>query len=314
MLLEATSLAKRFKDRVAVADVSLGVRAGECTGLLGPNGAGKTTTVSMIAGLLEPDSGTVKIAGAPLAGEADPRKRRIGLVPQDLALFEELSANENLEFFGALYAIEGAALRRAVDHALTVVGLADRGGDVVKTYSGGMKRRLNLAAALLHEPDLLILDEPTVGVDPQSRSALFDVVESLRADGRGVLYTTHYMEEAERLCQRVVIMDHGKVVADDSLAGLAKHAPAARAVHVELDESPAKDAPWFAELRAIEGVEAVAVDGHRVTISVAATSLAPRVIALVGERGGAVRHVETERADLESIFLALTGRTLRDGR
>ncbi|MFO0613512.1 MAG: ABC transporter ATP-binding protein [Polyangiaceae bacterium] len=311
MLLEARSLAKRFKDRVAVADVSLGVRAGECTGLLGPNGAGKTTTVAMIAGLLSADSGTVLVDGSPLVAEDDPRKRKIGLVPQELALFDALTARENLRFFGSLYAMSGAELDRATDRALDVAGLKGRADDLVKPFSGGMKRRLNLAASLLHDPDLLILDEPTVGVDPQSRSALFDVIEALRAEGKGILYTTHYMEEAERLCQRVVIVDRGAVVADDTLRGLEALVPRSRRLVVELEDPP-KDAPWIAELSALDGVEAVDVTEARWSVTLATIALAPRVLSWIAERGGAVRHVETERADLEAIFLALTGRTLRD--
>ncbi len=311
MLLEVRSLAKRFKERVAVADVSFTVRAGECTGLLGPNGAGKTTTVALIAGLLEPDGGTVLVDGAPLAGEADPRKRKIGLVPQDLALFEAMSARENLRFFGSLYGIAGAALASAVEQALGVVGLETRGDDLVKVYSGGMKRRLNLAASLLHDPDLLILDEPTVGVDPQSRSSLFDVIEGLCAKGKGVLYTTHYMEEAERLCQRVVIVDRGKVVANDTIPALEKLVPASRKLVVDL-EAVRTPPDWLEEVRALEGVEGVDLEDHRVTVGLAATSLVPRILSAIDERSGPVRHVSTERADLESIFLALTGRTLRD--
>jgi ABC-2 type transport system ATP-binding protein len=210
----------------AVRDVSFTVAAGELVGLLGPNGAGKTTTVSMIAGLSTPDEGEVLIQGTRLSGDADPRKRTIGLVPQDLALYDELTALDNLRFFGALYGLQGAALQRAIDGTLDLVGLKGRERDRVKTFSGGMKRRLNLAASLLHDPDILLLDEPTVGVDPQSRNAIFDNLEALRRRGKALLYTTHYMEEAERLCDRIVIVDHGKVVASDTLAGIEKLLPA----------------------------------------------------------------------------------------
>jgi ABC-2 type transport system ATP-binding protein len=311
VLLEAKGLAKRFKERVAVEDVSLTVAAGSCTGLLGPNGAGKTTTASMIAGLLPPDAGTVLVDGAPIRGEADPRKRKIGLVPQDLALFDGLSARENLALFGGLYGIAGAELDRAITRALGVAGLGDRAEDRVKVYSGGMKRRLNLAAALLHDPDLLILDEPTVGVDPQSRSSIFEKIEELRAQGKGILYTTHYMEEAERLCQRVVIVDKGKVVADDTLAGLEKHAPPSRKLIVELERAPG-NAEWIADLRAKAGVTRVEASGSRIEVQLEDMSNAAAILARVAEAGGPLRHFETERADLESIFLTLTGRSLRD--
>jgi ABC-2 type transport system ATP-binding protein len=219
-MLTVKHLRKSFGKVLAVNDVSFSVASGQILGLLGPNGAGKTTTVSMVAGLLTPDAGDVLIAGRRLAGDTDPSKRRIGLVPQDLALYDELSPRDNLRFFGALYGLTGRALDAAIDRVLTLVGLNDRARDAVKTFSGGMKRRLNLAAGLLHNPDILLLDEPTVGVDPQSRNAIFDNLETLKAEGKALLYTTHYMEEVERLADRIVIVDHGTVVADDTLAGL----------------------------------------------------------------------------------------------
>src|SRR5262249_5334430 len=211
---------KAFGTLVAVDDVSFALGGGQLLGLLGPNGAGKTTTVSMIAGLVTPDRGDVLIAGRQLANDTDPAKRRIGLVPQDLALYDELSARENLRFFGSLYNLTRGDLDEAIRSAMTLVGLADRARDRVKTFSGGMKRRLNLAAGLLHDPDILLLDEPTVGVDPQSRNAIFGNLEELKRRGKALLYTTHYMEEAERLADRIVVVDHGKVVANDTLEGL----------------------------------------------------------------------------------------------
>ena len=198
-MLEVNGLKKSYGSLIAVDGVSFRAAAGETIGLLGPNGAGKTTTVSIIAGLLRPDSGTVQIDGRPLAGDTDPTKRRIGFVPQDLALFDELTAEANLQLFAALYDLEGAAAKRVIGETLELVGLAERAQDRVKNYSGGMKRRLNLAAALLHDPQILLLDEPTVGVDPQSRNAIFDNLEVLKSRGKTLVYTTHYMEEAERL-------------------------------------------------------------------------------------------------------------------
>ena len=225
-MLEIRNVRKTFGSLVAVDDVSFTVEPGRLTGLLGPNGAGKTTTVSMIAGLTRPERGSVLVNGEPLSGDTDPKKKKIGLVPQDLALYEELSARENLRFFGGLYNLSGSALESAMTNALTLVGLADRARDRVKTFSGGMKRRLNLAAGLLHDPDILLLDEPTVGVDPQSRNAIFDNLEELKRRGKALLYTTHYMEEAERLADRIVVIDNGRVVANDTLKGLHALAPA----------------------------------------------------------------------------------------
>ena len=219
-MLEVRNLRKTFGSLVAVDDVSFSVLPGRLTGLLGPNGAGKTTTVSIITGLLTPERGQVLVGGSALSGDTDPGKRRIGVVPQDIALYDELSARDNLRFFGALYDMSGTALDRAMTEALTLVGLADRARDRVKTFSGGMKRRLNLAAGLLHDPDILLLDEPTVGVDPQSRNAIFENLEELKRRGKALLYTTHYMEEAERLADRIVVIDGGRVVADDTLEGL----------------------------------------------------------------------------------------------
>jgi len=219
-MLEIRNVRKTYGSLVAVDDVSFSVERGRLTGLLGPNGAGKTTTVSMIAGLTSPERGEVLVGGKALRGDTDPLKRKIGLVPQDLALYDDLSARENLRYFGALYGLSGSALDGAMTSTLTLVGLADRAGDRVKTYSGGMKRRLNLAAGLLHDPEILLLDEPTVGVDPHSRNAIFDNLEELKRRGKALLYTTHYMEEVERLADRIVIIDNGKVVANDTLSGL----------------------------------------------------------------------------------------------
>jgi ABC-2 type transport system ATP-binding protein len=227
-MLEARNLAKAFGRVVAVDGVSLTLQPGQLLGLLGPNGAGKTTTVSMLAGLLPPDRGEVFVDGHRLAGDADPAKRRIGLVPQEVALYEELTARDNLRFFGGLYGFRGVVLEHALASVLELVGLADRARDRVTTYSGGMKRRLNLAAGLLHDPDILLLDEPTVGVDPQSRHAIFQNLDALKRRGKAILYTTHYMEEAERLSDRIVVMDHGRVIADNTLAGLHRDYPGAR--------------------------------------------------------------------------------------
>ena len=232
-MLEARHLRKVYGDIVAVDDVSFSVGRGELIAVLGPNGAGKTTTVSIICGLVPPDRGEVRIGGAPLGGDTDPLKRRIGLVPQDLALYDELSAVDNLRFFGGLFGLSGHRLTTAMESVLTLVGLAERSRDRVGTFSGGMKRRLNLAAGLLHDPDILLLDEPTVGVDPQSRNAIFGNLEELKRRGKTLVYTTHYMEEAERLADRVVIIDRGRVVADDSVERLRASLATAGTVSLE---------------------------------------------------------------------------------
>ena len=235
-MLQVRHLRKCFGNLVAVDDVSFEVGRGQLVGLLGPNGAGKTTTVAMMAGLSRPDAGQVLIDGRPLGGDTNPQKRRIGLVPQDLALYEELSARENLRLFGALYGLAADELDSAMRAALTLVGLGDRERERVGTFSGGMRRRLNLAAGLLHDPDILLLDEPTVGVDPQSRNAIFDNLEELKRRGKALLYTTHYMEEAERLADRVIIIDHGRVIADDTVEGMHARIPSVAGARPTLEE------------------------------------------------------------------------------
>jgi linearmycin/streptolysin S transport system ATP-binding protein len=309
-MLEVIGLKKRFGERLAVEGISFQVAKGECVGLLGPNGAGKTTTVSMITGLVRPDEGEVRIDGGPLAADDDPRKRKLGLVPQELALYEELSARDNLNVFGALYGLTGAGLTQAVDRALETVSLADRHRHRVSTFSGGMKRRLNLAAALLHAPELLILDEPTVGVDPQSRNAIFDNLEKLRAAGMTLLYTTHYMEEAERLCDRIVIIDQGKVIANDTLRGLYRLLPASQRLTVELAEAPASG--WQEGLRRLAGVESVNVAKDQLSVGLRDLKVAPSVLSFLIDQGIALLHAQTDRPNLEAVFLNLTGRKLRD--
>ncbi len=311
-MLEVTGLRKCYDAIVAVDNISLRAGKGETIGLLGPNGAGKTTTVSMIAGLVRPDAGEIRIAGRKLSGDTDPAKRDIGLVPQDLGLYEELSARENLHLFGSLYNMSGAPLKRAIDEALDLVGLAERAGDKALDFSGGMKRRLNLAAALIHDPQLLLLDEPTVGVDPQSRNAIFDNLEVLKKRGKTLLYTTHYMEEAERLCDRLVIVDHGRVIADDTLQGLHKMLPVANLLQVDLRADAAQSIP-LADLRALPGVGSVEQNGTQLRIGVreiAASS--PAILQWLVDHGHAFDHFASERASLESVFLTLTGRSLRD--
>ena len=310
-ILEADSLNKSYGNLMAVSGISLEAGAGETVGLLGPNGAGKTTTVSMIAGLVRPDSGAVRIEGRPFEGDADPIKRRIGLVPQDLALYDELTAQANLQLFAALYDLEGAAARRAIGETLELVGLRDRGHDPVKNSSGGMKRRLNLAAALLHDPQILLLDEPTVGVDPQSRNAIFDNLEVLKRRGKTLLYTTHYMEEAERLCDRFIIIDHGKVVADDTLPGLYRMVPATNLLAVELEDG--HNELRLDQLAALPGIHTAKLEAGTLTVGVADLATeTPRLLAWLVERGHRYRHVASERADLETVFFTLTGRSLRD--
>ncbi len=310
-MLELHDVTRRFGRLTAVDHVSFAASAGEMVGLLGPNGAGKTTTVAMIAGLLRPDSGEVRIRGRCLGGDTDPLKSKIGLVTQELALIDELPAGENLRFFAALYDLDRQTSKRKVAEALDLTGLAERARDKVKTFSGGMKRRLNLAAALLHDPDILLLDEPTVGVDPQSRNAIFDNLETLKRRGKTILYTTHYMEEAERLCDRIVILDRGRVVADGTSQELSKLVPARNLITVALATSAnAVRADGLRELPGVQSVEA-AQGVVRVAVADLASTM-PSVLQWFTSHGHAYEHVATERASLETVFLTLTGRALRD--
>lgn len=313
-MLSITHLKKRFGDRIAVDDVSFEVRAGETIGLLGPNGAGKTTTLSMLSGLTQPDGGSVSFGGELLhQDDAASLKRRVGLVPQDLALFDELSAWANLELFGGLYGIKGRAFAQRAEAALDLVGLSSRRADRVKQFSGGMKRRLNIAGALLHDPQLILLDEPTVGVDPQSRNAIFENLEELKRRGKTLVYTTHYMEEAERLCDRIVIIDHGRVIANDTVRGLYRLLPNSRSVELQFEGTSADDA-LLADLSSLTGVSGVARSGAGVRIETDDFSAGlARVLACLAGRGVRVASVQTARNTLEDVFITLTGHGLRDG-
>jgi ABC-2 type transport system ATP-binding protein len=309
-MLEVKGVSKSYGPVVAVSDVSFRVDHGETIGLLGPNGAGKTTTVSIIAGLLSADSGEVLIEGKQVKSDTDPVKLKIGLVPQDMALYDQLTARENMTFFAALYTLSGAKAKHAIDDVLNLVALSDRAGHKVGTFSGGMKRRLNLAAALLHDPQILLLDEPTVGVDPQSRNAIFENLEALKKRGKTLIYTTHYMEEAERLCDRIVIIDHGKVIANDTLQALHQLLPVTNIIAVELDEA---DGFKPEQMLALPGVKSAELKQSTLRVGVHDLSReAPGVLRWLADNGRSFHHVSSEQPDLETVFLTLTGRSLRD--
>jgi ABC-2 type transport system ATP-binding protein len=302
--LSLRGLGKDYGARTAVGAIDLDAVRGECLGLLGPNGAGKTTTISMACGVVTPTRGTVAICGIDLAREPFAAKRKLGLVPQELAIYDELSALQNLRYFGALYGLSGAELASRIDWALGVVGLRDRAGDLAKHYSGGMKRRLNLAAGLLHRPELLVLDEPTVGVDPQSRNHIFETVRKLKQDGMTIVYTTHYMEEVEVLCDRVAIIDDGAIAATGTVAELIA-AHAGRGLVLEL----AGDLEAAAAAAAAHG--SVERAGGATLRVVPAAGLGPLVTA-IETAGATIARIESREGNLEAAFLALTGHALRD--
>ena len=309
-VLRCSGLRRRFGDRVAVDGVGFAIAPGETYGLLGPNGAGKTTTIRMVCGLLEPDAGTVVVAGRLLTAR-DPRaKAHVGYVPQEVALYPDLSAAENLRFFGRLYGLTGRALTARVTEVLELVDLADRAGDRVESYSGGMRRRLNIAAGLVHRPLLLVLDEPTVGVDPQSRHAILESVRRFGEAGMAVLYTTHYMEEAERLCDRVAIIDRGHLVAE----GTHRELVALVAERDRIRLTGAGDLARFAErCGALPGVVGADVgDGRVELLAVDGRAVLPAVLDQAEPAGVALRSVDVVEPDLEAVFLHLTGTALRE--
>ena len=310
LLLEVTGLRRSFGELQAVKDVSFTIDEGETYGLLGPNGAGKTTCISMVTGVLRRDAGEVRLDGVRVATTSRAGREAIGFVPQDLAIYPDLTARENLMFFGRLYAMSGAVLRSRIAEVLQVVGLADRANTLAKTYSGGMKRRLNIAVGLLHRPKLLILDEPTVGVDPQSRNAILESVEKLSGEGVAVLYTTHYMEEAERLCDRVGIIDEGELKAEGTRRELVELVGGEDLIRLEAsgDLSEASVA-----VRGLEGVKSVEVQrGTMQVVTTGASHLLPRLVQAVDANGVTLTSIEVREPDLESVFLHLTGKALRD--
>lgn len=311
-ILEVHDLVKKYGDNIAVNGVSFDIREGEIFSLLGPNGAGKTTTISVLSTLFPPTSGEASIGGHSVTGEPMAVRRLIGVVPQELALYDDLSARENLVFWGQMYNLGGKALRDRVEEVLGQIGLADRACEAVKTYSGGMKRRVNIGVGLLHRPRLLFMDEPTVGIDPQSRRAILDSVKALNRAGMTVLYTTHYMEEAQELSDRVGIIDHGELIALGTQAELHRQVGENDTVVLQLSEGD--DAPALAaSIRTIDGVlQAQATDRVVTVIAAEAETILAPAIAAAGKAGAKIRSVEIREPDLEAVFLHLTGRALRD--
>ena len=309
-LLVCRDLHKRFGERIAVDGVSFHIARGETYGLLGPNGAGKTTSISMICGLLERDGGEVSVAGRPVDIDAVEAKSAIGYVPQDLAIYPDLSARENLRFFGRLQRLSGAQLDERVDAVLELIGLDERADEKTEAYSGGMKRRLNIGIGLLHQPQLLVLDEPTVGVDPQSRNAILEAVDELRRGGMSILYTTHYMEEAERLCDRVGIIDHGKIVAEGTRRQLIELV----GQHDRIKVGATGDLEASARaVGSLDGVlEAGVREGGIDVLADCGSDVLPDVLSTMVAQGASVTNADVEEPNLEAVFLHVTGRALRD--
>ena len=309
-MITVERLRKSFGSLMAVDDVSLTVEPGEIFGLLGPNGAGKTTCINMISGVLKPDDGRIVIGGKDIWLEAKAVKRSLGVVPQEIAVYEDISARDNLNFWGSLYGLSGTDLRTRVDESLTRVGLSDRAGAKVKEFSGGMKRRLNLCMGLLHRPSVLLLDEPTVGIDPQARLNILEVVREVAAAGTTVLYTTHYMEEAQDLCDRIAIIDHGKILTTGTLDELTRLAGEAEVLRLT---GPFGDPEIRDRLAAVSGVRVLKADDRIAVLSVEAggpglLEVLPQILAADLR----VEDVSIQQPNLQSVFISLTGKELRD--
>ncbi len=309
-MITIEGLQKHYGDIKAVDGIDLEIQDGEIFGLLGPNGAGKTTMISMISGVLRPDSGRITFDGMNIWVEPKKVKRNLGVVPQEIAVYEDLTAKDNLDFWGSLHGLRGPGLKKAVHEALERVGLQDRARDRVKTFSGGMKRRLNLCMGLLHHPQYLLLDEPTVGIDPQARLAILEIVREVAAAGTTVLYTTHYMEEAQELCDRIAIIDHGQILTVGTLEALTRQSGESEVLKVvgDFDEASANQ-----RLSGLSGLRLIRVEAGAVLAGIDASGpglleILPQVL----ESGLSIDDVSIQKPNLQSVFISLTGRELRD--
>jgi ABC-2 type transport system ATP-binding protein len=312
-VLVTEHLVKQYGDLTAVDDVSFRAEKGTVFGLLGPNGAGKSTTINCISGLLNPTSGHIAVAGHDIAKDGKAARRSLGIVPQEIALYEDLPAIDNLRYWGKAYGMGGKALESRVAELLDYVGLADRAKDLPKTFSGGMKRRLNFGCGIVHKPAVLLLDEPTVGVDPQSRSRLFDLVEAERDNGACVVYTTHYMEEAERLCDSLAIIDHGKLIAQGTVAGLKAELGTRDALQLSGEFPEGVRAALENLTGALDELEVIGEEDGSITLALSnASQHLPAVFDAVSAAGGSIAETSLRSPNLETLFLLLTGKELRE--
>ncbi|PPA69109.1 ABC transporter ATP-binding protein [Jeotgalibacillus proteolyticus] len=310
-MIEAIQLNKKFKEKIVVKDVDLYLDKGESVGLLGPNGAGKSTTISMISSLLKPTSGDVKLNGKSVVKTPADIRKVLGVVPQEIALYQELTAYENLKFFGRIYNVPKDQLESRIQRTLELVGLKERQKDLIKTFSGGMKRRINIASAMLHEPEILILDEPTVGIDPQSRNYILEMIRQLnQQDHTSVLYTSHYMEEVEQLCDRVYIMDHGKVIASGSQPELLSILSNEDTMMVQLNQTSNELITAILKMDVVRNIEETS-DGLKI-IAKKSSNIISDLVKLVDQHNSKIINFQMENPRLEDVFLHLTGRTLRD--
>jgi ABC-2 type transport system ATP-binding protein len=308
--IEVQNLHKAFGETKAVAGVSFNVEQGEIFSLLGPNGAGKTTTLSMLSCLLRPDDGDAVVLGHSINKDSMGVKSVLGVVPQEIALYEDLSARENLTFWGKMYGLRGEPLKKRVDEVLEIIGLADRAKERIKKYSGGMKRRVNIGVALLHKPQILYMDEPTAGIDPQSRRSILDSVLKLKNEGTTVLYTTHYMEEAQELSDHIAIMDYGKLIATGSHAELVKIVGEADRIILTINAESAHVMEAWKKAKGVKNVSAE--DGTLTVLADDSNQVLPRLFDAAAANGVRITSVDIQEPNLEVVFLHLTGRALRD--
>jgi len=309
-LLTVTNLEKSYKKVKAVKGISFHVKQGEVLGLLGPNGAGKSTTISMISTLLKPDAGEIIYNGTNIIKEPKAIQENLGYVPQEIALYPMLTGKENLLFWGRAYGLKGTTLKKRIEEVSEIIGIADRLKDKVKTYSGGMKRRLNIGVALLHNPELIIMDEPTVGIDPQSRNHILDTVLKLNRQGMTVIYTSHYMEEVEFLCSRICIMDQGEIIAEGSKEELINQIDGARDLKLKLENY---DESLLAKIEAHPSVVSIEkMDGDIVAKIKQDTQIIKDIVDMINEHGASIMSMDVDEPNLEAVFLQLTGRMLRD--
>jgi ABC-2 type transport system ATP-binding protein len=310
MIVEVKNLVKRFDQFIAVDNVTFSIKEGEIFGLLGPNGAGKTTTISSITGMSNIDSGEIKIFGMSMKNQEREIKKKVGIVPQDLAIFEDLTTYENLLYFGKLYGLRGGELKDSADKAMEFVGLLDRKKDYPKKFSGGMKRRLNIAIGIVHNPKLVIMDEPTVGIDPQSRNYIIDSIKKLNERGTTIIYTSHYMEEVEELCNRMVIMDNGKIIANGNKEELKEMVSLEEKIDLEVSGI---NYTIMDKLKSLNGVTDCSMKGNKITIvSKKYSKITQKIINIISDSESEIISLNVEKPTLETVFLTLTGKKLRD--
>ncbi|MBW9157055.1 ABC transporter ATP-binding protein [Clostridium tagluense] len=309
-IVKIEGLTKKFKDVIAVDNVSLSIEEGEIYGLLGPNGAGKSTIINILCGLLTMDKGKIEILGKGIESSSTYIKQNIGVVPQEIAIYEDLTAYENVKFFASLYGLKGSELKEKVEEALEFVGLLDKKKQYPKSFSGGMKRRLNIACSIAHRPKLIIMDEPTVGIDPQSRNHILQSVKKLNLLGCTIIYTTHYMEEVEAICRNIAIMDHGKVIAQGTVEELKSIVTDVNYVEITVEDIEVLN---IEQLKAIPGVVQIEVQDEKIKIeSKKDVTNLDKIILYFTSNNISIKNIESKNPDLESVFLTLTGRKLRD--